>query len=87
MSDSGTKPFQQHLMMSPTDFTEMGSDMTALIHGVIQTNLRTILEYTSVETPQALLDLQHRFAREYLAALQHGITMLVSALRPDTGSA
>jgi hypothetical protein len=30
--------------------------MTALIHGVVQTNLRTMLEFSRVEDPQAFAD-------------------------------
>jgi hypothetical protein len=69
--------------MSPMEFIDLGSNMTALIHAVVQTNLRTMLEFSRVEDSQALADLQRRFAREYLAALQHGIMTLLSALRPD----
>ena len=87
MSHTGNEPFQQETMMSPMDFTDMGSNMTALVHGVMQTNLRAMLEFSRVENPQAFVDLQRRFAREYMAALQHGIVTLVSALRPDVGSA
>jgi hypothetical protein len=46
-----------------------------------------MLEFSRVEDAQAFADLQRRFAREYSAALQHGIMTLVSALRPDLGSA
>jgi hypothetical protein len=66
-------------MMSPVDFTDMDSSMTALIHGVMQTNLRAMLELSRADNPQAFADLQRRFAREYMAALQHGIMTLVSA--------
>ena len=87
MTHTGKEPFQQETVMSPMDFTDLGSNMTALIHGVMQTNLRAMLEFSRVENPQAFVDLQRRFAREYMAALQHGIVTLVSALRPDVGSA
>jgi hypothetical protein len=86
MSHTGKGSFQQEPMMSPMELTDLGSNMTALIHGVVQTNLRTMLEFSRAEDPQAFADLQRRFAREYLAALQHGIMTLVSALRPDLGS-
>jgi hypothetical protein len=84
MSHTGKGSFQQEPMMSPMEFTDLGSNMTALI---VQTNLRTMLEFSRVEDPQAFADLQRRFAREYLAALQHGVMTLVSALRSDLGSA
>jgi hypothetical protein len=79
MSPTGTEPVQQETMMSPMDVTDVGSNMTALIHGVMQTNLRAMLEISRAENPQALADLQRRFAREYMTALQHGIMTLVSA--------
>jgi hypothetical protein len=63
-------PSQPEPMMSPMDFTEMGGSMTALIHGVMQTNLRAMQELSRVETPQAFAELQRRFAREYVAALR-----------------
>jgi hypothetical protein len=53
----------------------------------MKTNLRAMLEFSRVEDPQGFVDLQRRFAREYMAALQHGIATLMSALRPDVGSA
>ena len=87
MSHTGKEFFQLEPMMSPMEFTDLGSNMTVLIHGVVQTNLRTMLEFSRVQDPQALADLQRQFAREYLAALQHGVMMLVSALRSDLGSA
>ena len=87
MSHNGKEPIRQETMMSPMDLTDMGSNMTALVHGVMKTNLRAMLELSRVENPQAFVDLQRRFAREYMAALQHGIVTLVSALRPDVGSA
>jgi hypothetical protein len=87
MSHNGNEPFQQETMMSPMDFTYMGSDMTALIHGVMKTNLRAMLEFSRVEDSQGFVELQRRFAGEYIAALQHGIATLMSALRPDVGSA
>jgi hypothetical protein len=76
-------PSQPEPMMSPMDFPDMGSSMTALIHGVMRVNLRAIQELSRVENPQSLMELQWQFAREYVAALQHGTMMLVSALRAD----
>jgi hypothetical protein len=81
MNCAGKGPVQQETMMSPMDFTDMGMSMAALIHGVVQTNLRAMQELSRVENPQALAELQRRFAREYIAALQDGTMRLVSALR------
>jgi hypothetical protein len=82
MSHNAKEPVRQETMMLPMDFADVGSNMAALFHGVMQTTLRTILEYSRAESPQALVALQHRFAREYLAALQQGVMTLVSTLRP-----
>jgi hypothetical protein len=87
MSHNEAEPVRQETIMSPMEFTDMGSDMTALVYGVMKINLRAMLEFSRVENPQALVDLQRRFAREYITALHQGIVTLVSALRPDVGSA
>jgi hypothetical protein len=65
-------PSQPEPMMSPMDFARMGSSMTALIHGVMRVNLRAMQELSRVESPEGLMELQRRFAREYVTALQHG---------------
>jgi hypothetical protein len=70
----------QESMMSSMDFAKMGTSMTALIHGVVQANLRAMQELSRVENPQALAELQRRFAREYVAALQEGMMTLISGL-------
>jgi hypothetical protein len=43
MSHNAKEPVRQETMMSPMDFADVGSKMAALIHGVMQTNLRTII--------------------------------------------
>jgi hypothetical protein len=65
----------------------VGMNMAALLQGVVQTNLRAMQELSRVNSPQALLELQRRFALEYVAALQHGTMTLVNALRPTAGPA
>jgi hypothetical protein len=53
MSHNGNEFFQLETMMSPADFTDMCSKMTAIIHGVMQTNLRGMLEFSRIDNPQA----------------------------------
>jgi hypothetical protein len=44
MSHTGRESFQEEPMMSPPmEFIDLGSNMTALIHAVVQTNLRSDL--------------------------------------------
>jgi hypothetical protein len=83
MSHNEKEPFEREPMMSPADFTDMGSNMPALIHGVMKTNLRAMLEFSRVNNPQAFADLQRQFAREYMVTLQHCVVTLVSALRQN----
>jgi hypothetical protein len=80
MSCNAKEPVRQETMMSPTDFADVGSNITALIHGVMQINLRAMLEYSRAKSPEDLVALQHRFAYEYLAALQQGVMTLVTTL-------
>ena len=69
-------------MMSPLDFTDMGRSITTLIDGVVQTNLRAAQGLLRVDNPEAFVELQQRFVREYMAALMQGTMALVSAMRP-----
>jgi hypothetical protein len=57
MSHTGKESFQPEPMMSPMEFTDLGSNMTALIHGVVQTNLRTMLEFSRVQRSSSLCGL------------------------------
>jgi hypothetical protein len=63
--------------MAPMD---VGMSIADLIKGVMQANLRAIQELSRVKSPQALAELQHRFAGEYIVALQHGTMTLVNAI-------
>ena len=63
--------------MSPLDFTDMGRSITTLIDGVVQTNLQAAQELLRVDNPEAFMELQQRFVREYMAALM----ALVSAMQ------
>jgi hypothetical protein len=67
--------------MSPLDFTDMGRSITTLIDGVVQTNLRAAQELLRVDNPEAFMELQQRFVREYMATLMQGTMALVSAMQ------
>jgi hypothetical protein len=77
------EPAQQEAMMASMDFADVGMNMAALIQGVVRANLRAMQELSRVKNPQGLAELQHRFAAEYIAALQHGTMNLMNALRSD----
>ena len=67
-------------MMSAADFTGMTQSTTALIEAVVQTNLRAMQELLHAKNPNAVLELQQRFVREYMAVLMHGTMTLVNAM-------
>jgi hypothetical protein len=77
------EPAQQESSMASMDFPALGMNMTALVRGVVQANLRAMQELSRAKSPQALVELQRRFAVEYVAALQHGTMSLMNALGPD----
>jgi hypothetical protein len=58
----------------------MGKSTTALIAAVVQTNLRAMQELLRAENPKAVLELQQRFACEYMAILMRGTAALVDAI-------
>jgi hypothetical protein len=68
-------------MMLPMEFIGMGKSTTALIAAVVQNNLRAMHELLRVENPEAMLELQQRFAREYVAVLMQGTIALVDAIK------
>lgn len=55
--------------------------MAGLVAGVVQTNLRATQELFRLANPMAVVELQQRFAREYLDALMTGTATLVRAVR------
>jgi hypothetical protein len=75
------EPAQLESLMPSMNFPDVGMNTAALVQGVMRANLRAIQELTRVRNPQALVGLQRRFAGEYIAALPHGMTSLVNALR------
>jgi CBS domain-containing protein len=54
---------------------------SSLVEGVVQTNLRATRQFFRLANPGAVIDLQRRFAREYLDALMEGSVIVVRALR------
>jgi hypothetical protein len=52
-----------------------------LVDGVVRTNLRAAQELVRLADPGAVIELQHRFAREYLDALLEGQAALLRAVR------
>src|SRR5205823_4695543 len=51
---------------------DLQQSMTGLVEGVVQTNLRAAQELFRLANPSALVELQQRFAREYLDTLMQG---------------
>lgn len=52
-----------------------------LIEGVVQTNLRATQELFRLANPAAIIELQQRFARDYLDTMLQGTATLVRAVR------
>ena len=55
--------------------------VTGLIEGIVHTNLRATQELFRLTNPGAYVELQHRFARQYLDALIENSVNLVRAVR------
>lgn len=55
--------------------------MTGLVEGVVQTNLRVAQELIRMSNPVAIVELQQRFAREYMDTLMQGSATMVRAVR------
>ena len=55
--------------------------MAGLVEGVVQTNLRATQELFRLTNPAAYIELQQRFAREYMDAVMQGTATLVRAVR------
>jgi hypothetical protein len=60
---------------------DLGQSMTGLIEGVVRTNLRATEEFLQLANPNAFVELQQRFVREYLDVLLQGTATLVRATR------
>ncbi len=55
--------------------------LAGLVQGVVQTNLRATQELFRLANPSGVIELQQRFAREYLGALIEGGTTILQAAR------
>ena len=55
--------------------------MTGLFEGIVRTNVRAAQELFRLYDPSAVIELQQRFAREYLDAFMQGTATLVRAAR------
>ena len=60
---------------------DMQQGVAGLVEGVVQTNLRVTQELFRLTNPAAYVELQQRFAREYMDALMAGTATLVRAVR------
>ncbi len=60
---------------------DLQQGMAGLIEGVVQTNLRATQELLRLTNPTAIIELQQRFAREYLDTVMQNTVTLVRAVR------
>jgi hypothetical protein len=79
-------PASATLMLSPAVSERPGvqarqQNLAGLIDGVLQTNLYAAQEIFRAATPEAVLELQQRFVRDYMAALIHGTMTLVRTIQ------
>ncbi len=72
-------------MLQPADTAETLRDlqdaMTAMINGVMQSNLRLTLALLHMDGPSAMLEAQHRFIQDYGDALLHGGSTFIHLTR------
>ncbi len=60
---------------------DMQQGVAGLVEGVVQTNIRATQELFRLSNPAAVIELQQRFAREYVDTLMQGTFTLVQAIR------
>ena len=60
---------------------DLQQSVTGLVEGVVRTNLRAAQQLFQLAHPGAYIELQQRFAREYLDALMQGTATFVRATR------
>ena len=60
---------------------ELHHGVTALVEGVVQTNLRATQELFRLANPAPFVELQQRFVREYISAMLEGGAAIVRAVR------
>ena len=59
----------------------MRQGMAGLVEGVVQTNLRATQELFRLVNPVAIVELQQRFAREYMDTVMQNTAILLRAVR------
>jgi len=81
----GTSEKVRRLMTLPNaaegGLNDMRQGMAGLIEGVVQTNLRVAQEMLRLSNPSAIVEMQQRFAREYVNTVMQGTATLVRAMR------
>jgi len=60
---------------------DMRQGMAGLVEGVVQTNLRATQELFRLANPVAIVELQQRFAREYMDTVMQNTVTLLRAVR------
>ena len=60
---------------------DMRQGMAGLVEGVVQTNLRATQELFRLANPTAIIELQQRFAREYMDTVMQNTATLLRAVR------
>ncbi|MBV8578548.1 MAG: hypothetical protein JOZ58_26380 [Acetobacteraceae bacterium] len=80
----GTTEDLRSLMVIPNEarggLENLQQSVTGLVQGVVQTNLRAAQELVRIANPSPLVELQQRFAREYLDAVLAGSATLIRAV-------
>ncbi len=60
---------------------DMRKGVAGLVEGVVQTNVRASQEMFRLSSPAAVIELQQRFAREYMDMLMQSTAAMVGAIR------
>ena len=60
---------------------DMRQGVAGLVEGVVQTNLRATQELFRLANPTAIVELQQRFAREYMDTVMQNTAILLRAVR------
>ncbi len=75
----------RHLMTLPRaaegGLRDMQHGVAGLVEGVVQTNLRATKELFRISNPTALVEMQQRFAQEYMDTLLQGTATMLRAIR------
>jgi hypothetical protein len=68
--------YKTGITMSP-NFTGMMKETAFFTNAVLQTNLRTVQDLSCVDSPEAVLELQQRFVRDYTTVLMQSVMTIV----------